>query len=104
MATNLEEAKDEVDNYKSFYYLEKGHKLEDLFVSPCLNILTDGSVTESNGSIEDLKGKYCYGNIMEQDLAEIIKDNFEQAVSWEDFNDKQYNEVDRFNMANGFSK
>ncbi len=97
-AENLEEALDEVDNYHSYYYEDD----DMMFVAPCLNVLTDGTITEHNGSIDNLKTRFNYGNIMEEDLREIIRRKLEKTNSFKEFNDKQYEEVGRFNSSNGF--
>lgn len=97
-AESLPEALDDVDNYHSYYYEDEGM----IFVAPCLNVLTDGTITEHNGSIEDLKTRFNYGNIMKEDVRDIIRRRLEKTNSLLELSDKQYEEVGRFNRANGF--
>lgn len=92
-AVNLKDAYDEVDNYKSFYYESD----ESIYAAPCINILTDGTLTEHNGSIKDLKTKFNYGNILISNLEDLIRATLEKCDTYEEFNDKQFAETGRFN-------
>ena len=97
-AETLPEAIDEVDNLQSYYYEDE----YIMYVMPCLNILTDGTITEHNGSIKDLKTRFNYGNIMNEDIRDIIRRTLEKTNSIEELDDKQFEETGRFNGANGF--
>ncbi len=92
-ASSLKEAFDEVDNYKGFYYEED----DIMYAGACVNIFTDGTLTEHNGSIEDFKTRFNYGNILETNLEDLIRNALEKCDTIEQFDDKKNTEIDRFN-------
>ncbi len=68
-ARNLDVAKIHFKPYPQFYYL----KQDQLWCGPSLTILTDGVVSECDGDFEELRQKYNYGNVHEEDLETIIR-------------------------------
>lgn len=68
-ARNLDIAKMPLKPYPQYYYLKK----DQLWCGPSLTILTDGVVSECDGDFEELRQKYNYGNVHEEDLEPIIR-------------------------------
>ncbi len=76
----LPDAQGDVVNYEHFY-VEDG---DLILVMPTIIVLPDGTLTELNGSIKDLKTRFNYGNILETDLADLIRDEFQRCSTLEE--------------------
>ncbi len=79
-AEMLPEAQGDVINYEHFYVEDK----DLILVMPTIIVLPDGTLTELNGSIRDLKTRFNYGNILETNLAYLIRDEFQKCSTLEE--------------------
>ncbi len=86
-----------VVNYQRFYWEDIENNI--MWVGPILNILTDGTLTELNGSIIDLKTTFNYGNILTSNIIEIIKANSQRCLTFENLNERCFTEIEQNNKS-----
>lgn len=84
-ARNLKLKKLNHKKMPKIYYQKK----DTIYFGPLLSMLDDGTISECDGPLEELKRKYNYGNITSEPLEDIIKRMSSRVYTIQSFNKKK---------------